>query len=55
MHDERHFSNPESFIPTRWIESERGSETCNRSAWIPFSYGPRNCIGKPYFPLGRAD
>lgn len=51
MHDERHFSNPESFIPTRWIETESGDESSNRSAWIPFSYGPRNCIGKPYIYL----
>lgn len=47
-HDERNFSNPESFIPERWIESERGQETCTKAAWIPFSYGPRTCLGKPY-------
>ena len=47
LHDEGSFSNPESFIPTRWIESEKGNETCNKVAWIPFSYGARNCIGKP--------
>jgi cytochrome P450 len=48
MQDERYFSNPTSFIPTRWIESERGEETCNKAAWIPFSYGLRNCVGQPY-------
>ena len=48
MHDERNFSNPESFIPGRWLPDENTGETCNRAAWVPFSYGPRNCIGKPY-------
>jgi cytochrome P450 len=50
-HDERYFSNPEFFIPERWIESERGQETCTKAAWIPFSYGPRTCLGKPYVPI----
>jgi cytochrome P450 len=51
MRDERYFSNANSFIPTRWIESERGGETCNKAAWIPFSHGLRNCAGKPYLLL----
>jgi len=50
MRDDKNFSNPDSFIPTRWIGSEREQETCNKAAWIPFSYGPRNCIGKAYDP-----
>lgn len=48
MHDKRYFSNPNVFIPTRWIDSERGNEMCNKAAWIPFSHGLRNCVGKPY-------
>ena len=48
MHDERNFSNPESFIPERWIESERGNETCTKEAFIAFQQGRRNCVGKPY-------
>jgi len=47
LHDERHFSNPHSFIPERWIEEERGHETCNKKAYLPFSTGLRNCIGRP--------
>jgi cytochrome P450 len=53
LHDERYFSNPHSFVPERWIESERGKETCVTTAWIPFSYGKWNCIGKPYSTLGN--
>jgi len=48
MHKESYFSNPELFLPTRWIESERRDETCNHSAWHPFSLGARNCIGQRY-------
>jgi len=47
LHDERYFSNPESFIPERWIDTEKGMETCVKEAWIPFLIGKRNCIGKP--------
>ena len=47
-HDERHFSNPDVFIPERWIESERGMETCNKEAFITFSSGKWNCVGKSY-------
>jgi cytochrome P450 len=53
LHDETNFSNPESFIPTRWLENEKGKETCNKAAWIPFSHGARNCIGKPYVHVYR--
>jgi cytochrome P450 len=48
MHDERYFSNPESFIPERWIESEHGNEICVKEAFIAFQQGRRNCVGKPY-------
>jgi cytochrome P450 len=48
MHNSRYFSNPESFVPERWIESEREKETCVKNAWIAFHYGKWSCIGKPY-------
>ena len=48
MHDERNFSNPDKFLPERWIDNEKGNETCNKAAWLPFSYGLRNCVGRPY-------
>ncbi|KAL0068197.1 hypothetical protein AAF712_004857 [Marasmius tenuissimus] len=38
--------NPETFIPERWLPGESGSMTTKLDAFIPFSYGPANCIGK---------
>ncbi|KAL4246840.1 Cytochrome P450 superfamily protein [Abortiporus biennis] len=53
--DSRNFSPvPESFWPERWLVAEQimpaplGSSpfTHNMNAFIPFSYGPANCVGK---------
>lgn len=58
--DKRYFSPlPDSFVPERWLpEDERArlepnifANTTepfilNRAAFIPFSYGPANCVGK---------
>jgi len=55
-HDPRYFSPaPDSFIPERWIQNdpywtaEKNSKEERRhvvEAFIPFSQGPANCIGK---------
>ncbi|EJD02377.1 high nitrogen upregulated cytochrome P450 monooxygenase 2, partial [Fomitiporia mediterranea MF3/22] len=53
--DPRYFSPfPDDFIPERWSDNERKSTsdkgkpkfTTDTTAFIPFSYGPANCIGK---------
>lgn len=49
--DPRYFSpNPESFYPDRWlahqVEDDSGKFCHNVDAWIPFSHGSANCIGK---------
>jgi cytochrome P450 len=45
--DRRYFSpNPDAFWPERWLEGTAGVEELNRTAFIPFSYGPANCAGK---------
>ena len=36
------WSNPEQFLPERWLDGERPS---NRYAYIPFGAGPRTCVG----------
>jgi hypothetical protein len=55
-HDPRYFSpEPESFLPERWLKSpssvsphfrQLGPYIHNTSAFIPFSYGPHNCVGR---------
>ncbi|KAF2218795.1 cytochrome P450 [Elsinoe ampelina] len=46
MHlDERNFSNPELYLPDRWIEPEK-QQTHNPRALSPFGYGVTGCIGK---------
>ncbi|GJE89584.1 cytochrome P450 [Phanerochaete sordida] len=49
--DPRNFSHPDSFWPERWLIAE-GLEpatdkfTHSANAFIPFSFGPYNCVGK---------
>ncbi|KAJ6008198.1 Cytochrome monooxygenase lcsI, partial [Penicillium herquei] len=46
-HAESNFAEPDSFIPERWLENrEKRFESDNLAALVPFSLGPRNCIGK---------
>lgn len=41
----RNFREPDTFIPERWLGDPR-FETDARASFQPFSYGPRNCLGK---------
>jgi hypothetical protein len=57
-HDPRYFSPfPDAFIPERWLSSEEklaleptifstNPVIHNTSAFIPFSVGPSNCVGR---------
>ncbi|KAG6907279.1 hypothetical protein DXG01_009584 [Tephrocybe rancida] len=57
--DARYFSpSPNAFIPERWLSPEQqtllepgifkdpSANTLNPAAFIPFSFGPSNCVGK---------
>ncbi|KAJ5652677.1 hypothetical protein N7507_010103 [Penicillium longicatenatum] len=44
FHSPENFKRPEEFIPERWIGDEFSSD--NKAAFQPFSFGPRNCLGK---------
>ncbi|KAG7090507.1 hypothetical protein E1B28_009620 [Marasmius oreades] len=38
------FSRPDEFLPERWLDSESGAHRID--AFIPFSAGPMNCVGR---------
>ena len=49
--DPRNFSHPETFFPDRWLiaaglQAAPETLTHNPNAFIPFSFGPWNCVGK---------
>ena len=44
-HSPRNFTDADSYIPERWLgDPEYASD--DRDAIQPFSFGPRNCLGK---------
>ncbi len=45
-HDASVYPNPEKFDPERFAESSLASNERSPFAFIPFSAGSRNCIGK---------
>jgi cytochrome P450 len=42
---ERNFRDAETFVPERWLGDEKYRDD-KREAFNPFSFGPRNCLGK---------
>ncbi|KAF2664704.1 isotrichodermin C-15 hydroxylase [Microthyrium microscopicum] len=45
-HSKSNFKQPDEFIPERWLKTATGFEEDNKAVFQPFSFGPRNCIGK---------
>ena len=47
LRDPENFHAPEQFIPERWIETERDGQMGDKlDRSLPFSYGPRGCLGR---------
>jgi cytochrome P450 len=40
------FKDPEIYLPERWLDDEGPYKNDRREALQPFSFGPRNCIGR---------
>ncbi|KAM7187771.1 hypothetical protein V8F20_010828 [Naviculisporaceae sp. PSN 640] len=47
-HSTKYFTDPEEFIPERWLADNPRFPNDTLEASQPFSVGPRNCIGKKY-------
>ncbi|KAK5120239.1 hypothetical protein LTR85_006445 [Meristemomyces frigidus] len=45
FHSEVNFKDPDVFVPERWMGDPKYAND-KRSACQPFSFGPRNCLGK---------
>lgn len=39
------FKDPDSFVPERWLP-DGGYDSDRKEVLQPFSFGPRNCLGK---------
>jgi cytochrome P450 len=47
LRDPINFCNPSEFIPERWLKNELDGQRGDRlETSLPFSYGPRGCLGK---------
>ena len=43
---EQNWTDPQLFVPERWLDTETRYANDKRDVLQPFSIGPRNCIGK---------
>ncbi|XP_046569491.1 probable cytochrome P450 12e1, mitochondrial [Haliotis rubra] len=50
LKDEKYFENPNSFLPERWLRGSSGKRERHipSIALLPFSFGPRICLGRRF-------
>lgn len=46
-HHPDHWTNPDAFLPERWLDAEENDKR-NRFSFLPFSAGGRSCIGQRF-------
>ncbi|XP_034658380.1 probable cytochrome P450 12c1, mitochondrial [Drosophila subobscura] len=53
LHDERFYPRPKEYLPERWVRPQGDDSTdsllrnnLNPFVYLPFSFGPRMCVGK---------
>lgn len=46
MADPRHFDEPQTVDPARWLSGARPERAHDTAAYMPFGYGPRFCPGR---------
>ncbi|KAF4448425.1 hypothetical protein F53441_8148 [Fusarium austroafricanum] len=46
QHSSEYFYSPFEFLPERWLSEGKGSSPHNPDAHVPFSIGPRVCLGR---------
>ncbi|MCJ1312097.1 hypothetical protein MMC25_005771 [Agyrium rufum] len=45
-HSPGNFTDPQSFLPDRWLRKDPSSSVDKLEVSQPFSFGPRNCVGQ---------
>lgn len=45
-HSKDNWYMPDSYIPERWLGNDERFANDDHSSFEPFSFGPRNCLGK---------
>ena len=51
MNSEKHFENPDTFVPERWLRGCSQHNDAHPYAFIPFGHGARMCIGRRFAEL----
>lgn len=46
FHSEANFTDPDSFVPERWLKTDSRYASDVADAHQPFGFGPRNCLGQ---------